>query len=374
MGEDRSLTDAVKQAAGISLTEAVKGAGGRRAWIVDEALDSAELGTGHRARPLVGGCVRLAALAALAVAFLVVGSSYLDAELPEPAGVHRRVALVVGNSKYRFASSLGNPVNDATDMSAALRRLGFHVIEGFDLDKAAFDSKIRHFAASLRGAELGVLFYAGHGLQVSGHNYLVPVDSQLTAASALDFEMVRLDLVHQTMQREAQTSILFFDACRDNPLARSLARVMGTRSVEIGRGLAAVEGGVGTLISFSTQPGNVAIDGMGRNSPFSGALVRQLGTSSDDLSAILIAVRNDVMKATDGKQVPWEHSALTRRVYLNPAQGPMPGAQLRLSEAAEAWSATRDTTNIAVLGAFVTRYEGSFYAELARARMAELQK
>ena len=112
----------------------------------------------------------------------------------------------------------------------------------------------------------------------------MPVDAQLSTASALDFEMVRLDLVHRTMEREAQTNILFLDACRDNPLARNLARAMGTRSAEIGRGLAQVESGVGTLISFSTQPGNVALDGAGRNSPFAGALVKQLSTSNDDLT------------------------------------------------------------------------------------------
>ncbi len=381
MSENSSLTDAVKQTAGVSLTEAVKGVAGRRTWFVDEAPDArddaTQDGASHRAMRLRAACARLAAFAVLTLAFFLVASTDLDAELPSPAAAHRRVALVVGNSTYQYTRKLENPKNDATDMGAALRKLGFHVIEGFDLDKAAFDRKIRDFAASLKGAEVAVFFFAGHGLQVSGHNYLVPMDAQLTTASALDFEMVRLDLVHRTMEREAQTSILFFDACRDNPLSRNLARAMGTRSAEIGRGLAAVESGVGTLISFSTQPGNVALDGAGRNSPFSGALVRQLGASNDDLSAVLIAVRNDVMKETDRKQVPWEHSALTRRFYFNPAAQapiPTPGTHLRLSEAGEAWSATKDTTNIAVLGAFVTRYGDTFYAELARARIQELKK
>ena len=214
-------------------------------------------------------------------------------------------------------------------------------------------------------------------MQVSGQNYLVPVDAKLAAVSALSIEMVRLDLVHQTMEREAQTNLLFFDACRDNPLARNLARAVGSQSFEIGRGLAPVESGAGTLISFSTQPGNVALDGAGRNSPFSGALVRQLGTSNEDLNAILIAVRNDVMRQTDRKQVPWEHSALTRRFYFKAAdQTPAAGqaTQLRLSEAAEAWSATKDTANVAVLDAFVARYGDTFFAELAQARIEELRK
>jgi uncharacterized caspase-like protein len=171
----------------------------------------------------------------------------------------KRVALVIGNSAYQHTPKLANPKNDATDMAAALKTLGFQVLDGFDLDKAAFDRKVRDFATALQGAEVGVLLFAGHGLQVAGHNYLGPIDAELSTASALDFEMVRLDLVHRTMEPEAQTNILFLNACRDNPLSRNLARAMGTRSTEIGRGLAAVESGIGTLISFSTQPGNVAL-------------------------------------------------------------------------------------------------------------------
>jgi hypothetical protein len=298
--------------------------------------------------------------------------------LPSAAWAQKRVALVIGNSAYQHTPKLTNPKNDATDVVAALKKHGFQVLEGFDLDKAAFDRKVRDFAVALSSAQVGVFFYAGHGLQVSGHNYLVPVDAQLSTASALDFEMVRLDLVHRTMEREAQTNILFLDACRDNPLARNLARAMGTRSTEVGRGLAIVESGVGTLISFSTQPGNVALDGAGRNSPFAESLVKHISTSSDGLSDILVSVRNDVMKETQRKQVPWEHSALTGRFYFHPtaAQSAPPAAAppARQSEAAEAWAATKDSTNIAVLQAFIARYNDTFFAELARGRVEELKQ
>jgi phosphate transport system substrate-binding protein len=247
--------------------------------------------------------------AAILLLLLCVGSA---------AHAGKRVALVIGNAAYQHAGELANTKNDATDMAAALKGHGFQVIDGFDLDKPALERKIRDFAAALVGAEVGVFFYAGHGMQVSGQNYLVPVDAQLKTPSALDFEMVRLDLVQRTMEREAPTNILFLDACRDNPLAPNLARAMGTRSTDIGRGLAAAESGIGTLISFSTQPGNVALDGTGRNSPFAGALIRHMSSSNDDLSAILIGVRNDVMRETQRRQVPWEHSALTGRFYFNP--------------------------------------------------------
>ena len=188
--------------------------------------------------------------------------------------------------------------------------------------------------------------------------------------------MVRVDLVHRVMEQQTNTNILFLDACRDNPLARNLARGMGTRSSDIGSGLASIQSGVGTLISFSTQPGNVALDGTGRNSPFAGALVKQLLTSHEDLSAMLISVRNDVMRDTQRKQVPWEHSALTGRFYFGAAAAtaePPKAAPARLSEAAEAWAAAERSTSVTVLEAFIARYKETFYAELARARIAELK-
>jgi Caspase domain/TIR domain len=238
---------------------------------------------------------------------------------PAPTRSVKRVALVIGNSSYKHAPSLITPRSDAAGIAVALKMLGFQVIESSDVGKDALDSTIRDFGAALRGADVGVFFYAGHGMQVSGQNYLVPVDAQLNTASALDFEMVRLDLVQRTMERETPTNILFLDACRDNPLASNLARAMGSRSTDIGRGLAAAESGINTLISFSTQPGNIALDGAGRNSPYTGALLKQLTSSSDDLSAMLIAVRNDVMRETQRRQVPWEHSALTGRFYFKVA-------------------------------------------------------
>jgi len=359
MSEDISLTDAVKLTAGISLTRAVKDVAGCRDWFFDEVLGAQDDATQGAVtwRCLFLRCARLAAFTVLTFTFLnaTSTSTILDAQRGSLTAAPNGVALVIGNSAYQHTPRLDNPKNDAADMSAALKKLGFQVIEGFDLDKAAFDAMVRDFGTALKATEVGLFFYAGHGMQVSGHNYLVPVDARLTTVSALDIEMVRLELVLQTMEREAKTNLLFFDACRNNPLAYTLARVMGARSLQIGRGLAAVESGAGTLISFSTQPGNVALDGTGRNSPFTGALVRQLGTSSEDLNAILIAVRNDVMRQTDRQQVPWEHSALTRRFYFDPsvqASDPTPATQLKLSEGPEARSVTKDPATFAILDAF----------------------
>jgi len=272
----------------------------------------------------------------------------MTAQSPTVRAAEHRVALVIGNAAYRHAAQLQNPKNDAADMSAVLTELGFKVITGLDLDKQGMDRAIRDFAGALPGAEVGVLFYAGHGLQVGGNNYLVPIDAELTTAAALDFELVRLDLLQRTMEREAATNVLFLDACRDNPLSRNLARSMGTRSAEIGRGLAATESGVGTLISFSTQPGNVALDGSGRNSPYAGALLKLIGKPGEDLSSMLIGVRNEVMAATRNRQVPWEHSALRARFHFAaPSQSPVRPTQAPTAQAPESTRAPTHPTTAA---------------------------
>jgi uncharacterized caspase-like protein len=293
---------------------------------------------------------------------------------PDCASAQKRVALVIGNSAYKHTNALANPRNDAADMTAALKQLGFKVIDGYDLDKAAFDKKVKEFAGALSGMDVGVFFYAGHGLQVDGQNYLVPTDAELDTAAALDFEMVRFDLVQRVMERETQTNVLFVDACRNNPLARNLTRALGTRSASIGKGLAAAEAGSGTLISFSTQPGSVASDGAGRNSPYTGPLVKHLMSSNDDLNSVLIAVRNDVMRVTERAQVPWEHSALTKRVFLNASSAGQGQAAASQSEAANAWSAIKQSRNIPALEGFVERYNNTVYADLARARLDKLKR
>jgi uncharacterized caspase-like protein len=236
----------------------------------------------------------------------------------QAAWAEKRVALVIGNGAYVNAPPLANPKNDAEDMATALESLGFTVFLGLDLNKRGMDIKILEFESALNDADAGVFYYTGHGLQMGGVNYLVPVDASLESAAALRIEAVRLDFVQETMERQAKTSILFVDSCRNNPLAGELARKLGTRSVEVRQGLAAPEAGLGTLISFSTQPGGVASDGSGRNSPYSGALAKAILTPGKDLSAILIDVRKEVLAITRERQVPWEHSALRAPFYFAP--------------------------------------------------------
>jgi len=155
-----------------------------------------------------------------AIIFLVSGFAF-------PAWAEKRVALVIGNSSYTHATALPNPSNDAADMAAALTRLGFEVVAGIDLDKSAMRRTIRKFSTALEGADVALFFYAGHGLQVNGKNYLAPVNAQIKTESDLDFDMVDLNLVLRQMERQKSTNLVFLDACRDNPLLKDLARSMG---------------------------------------------------------------------------------------------------------------------------------------------------
>lgn len=256
---------------------------------------------------------------AVVAAFLAMGQQAL---------AETRVALVVGNSAYSSAPALSNPLNDARDMSAALKAAGFTVVEALDADRRKFDGALRAFADQLGKADVAVFFYAGHGIQVGQQNYLVPVDAKLERERDLEFEAVQLDFVMRQLEidREGKTTIVFLDACRDNPFARNLARSMGTRGTSVGRGLAAAATGLGTFIAYSTQPGNVALDGDGRNSPFTSALVRHMGDKGRNLPATLIEVRKDVVAATGGKQVPWDHSAMTGEFFFTGgASSPSPG-------------------------------------------------
>jgi uncharacterized caspase-like protein len=240
-----------------------------------------------------------------------------------PAAAEKRVALVVGNSNYAQVGTLANPANDANDIASALKAAGFEVILGIDVDKREFDTKVRNFADILEDADAAIFFYAGHGLQVAGRNFLLPVDARVQTERDLDFDAVNLDFVLKQMElgRADKTNIVFLDACRDNPFTRNLARSMGTRSASIGKGLAQVDTGVGTFIAYSTQPGNVALDGTGRNSPFTAALAKRVREPDRNLTSVMTEVRKDVLAATGGKQVPWDHSALTGEFYFQPNTG-----------------------------------------------------
>lgn len=301
--------------------------------------------------------------------------------LASPAAA-KRVALVIGNSAYEHAAPLANSKNDAEAVSAVLKKLGFEVITGLDLTQLQLEDTVRKFARAIRGAETALFFYAGHGLQVRGNNYLAPIDAKLDDEADLEFETVRLETVLAQMEREPRTNLIFLDACRDNPLVRNLARTMGTRSAKVGRGLARIESGIGTLIAFATQPGNVALDGSGDNSPFTEALLKHIETPNLDVALLMRRVREEVIANTSSRQVPWNNSSLTGTFAFledgtgQPAPAPMPNtaAPPPVSAAAQAWEAVKSSDSEAVLEAFIKQFPKGVYAALANARLKRLKK
>lgn len=244
-----------------------------------------------------------------------------------------RVALVVGNAQYEHTQPLANPRNDAEAIAAALRDLDFKVFDGYDLTRESFEDLIRNFARGAQTADAAAFYYAGHGLEVGSINYLVPVDAKISDEADLKFEAINLNDILGFMEREQRTNLIFLDACRDNPMARNLSLNMGTRSVAVGRGLAPVDTGVGTLIAYATQPGNVALDGAGRHSPFTSALLDHIATPDLDVAIMMRSVRRDVMQATSGHQFPWSSSSLTGSFafQVQPKQTEVPTPKLTVA-------------------------------------------
>lgn len=291
-----------------------------------------------------------------------------------PAHSQQRIALVVGNSNYEHTTKLRNPSNDAQDLTTRLQALGFEVIGGTDLDRRTLVEALIKFGRASETAEVALFYYAGHGLQVNGQNYLVPVDARVEFEAEIDISLVSLSGVMQQLERGSKTNIIFLDACRDNPFAKELARSDKRSAVSLSRGLGRVQTGSGTFIAFATQPDAVASDGNGRNSPFTSALLSHIGQPGESISDMMIEVRNDVMAKTNGAQVPWDSSSLTGRFAFAPAAGDAaqqstaPDSSLLEKEAYEQ---AVEVGSCGAYEAFTRRYPGSFFTELARERAAQ---
>ena len=213
------------------------------------------------------------------------------------------MALVIGNGNYLGQPHLFNPSHDAEDMTQALQALGFKVIQGTDVNKAGFDAKLHEFSRGTSGADVAFFFYSGHGMQINGVNYLMPVDAPV-AKEDLEFQTVTIDFVQKVLER-AKTKIVMLDACRNNPFAAVLGQNLGTRAVNANSGLAMTTApDLGYFIAFATQPGHVASDGAGRNSPFTASLKTHMDTAGLSISDLMIVVRNEVVQATAGQQNP----------------------------------------------------------------------
>lgn len=245
------------------------------------------------------------------------------ASTPAAASTGRRVALVIGNGAYTHVKALPNPPNDARAIAKSLGDIGFAVRQGIDLDRVTMQKMTRDFLREAARAQVALVYYAGHGVQIGGRNYLVPVDAQLLAGRDITETMIDMDTILAGLDDQIRTSILILDACRNNPLEPPVASAEPNRAIEAGSGLAAPASlgtgatlGAGTLIAFATAPGKVALDGEGANSPFSAALSRHIGTPGLEVQQMLTRVRAEVVAKTSGKQVPWSNSSLLGEVYL----------------------------------------------------------
>ena len=299
-----------------------------------------------------------------------------------PAQAEKRVALVIGNSAYRNIPSLTNPANDAKLLAETLRSLGFALVGGgaqFDLDKPGFDRAVQGFGRQLQGADVGLFYYAGHGVQVRGANYLVPINANPTREADVDFQMLDTGLVLRQMEGSGtRLNLVILDACRNNPFGgRGLRATTG--------GLAQMQAPEGTLISFATQPGNIAKDGDDGHSPFSRALAETIRRPGLGLFDAFNEVGLAVKRATGGAQQPWvssspiagQFSFTTRALKIEPVSSPPsppPITQTSSALVESAWAATKDTTSIAVLEDFIRQFGDTVFGSMARARLEELKK
>lgn len=326
--------------------------------------------------------LRVSAVALIALLVSLVAGS---------ASAEKRVALVIGNAKYEHAIPLANPVNDATLMAKTLREAGFEVVDGTDLDKFGMQRAVDRFTEAAFDADVGLVYYSGHGIQVDGRNYLIPVDAELTSAAHLKTRTLQAEDILASLPPDPAIGILILDACRDNPLSRSLmASLPATRSTAVGTGLAAVQavtqgtGTGGTLIAYATDPGSVALDGRGENSPYTIALAKNLAVPGVELQSALVRVRGEVTEATLGKQRPWHNASLGREVFLGglppePEPPPPPPEPAKVEEPAISpieqivWEEASKRNTRAHYEAYLAQFPEGAFTALARINMDQLK-
>jgi hypothetical protein len=308
----------------------------------------------------------------------------------QAAKADRRVAFVVGNGAYKNVAQLPNPPIDAKAMAAALRNVGFEVVEGTNLTRDKMTEKLLDFGKKTQGADVAVFFYAGHGIAVNGTNYLLPVDADIK--SEMDVKLgaaINIDLTLDQTMNDAKVKLVFLDACRDNPFAAKIKSNATTRSVSVQSGLAEMQSGEGTLIAFATGPGQTALDGQeGTNSPFTRALIAHVTQPGVEIQQAMTEVRAQVNEETNKGQLPWGHTNLIGAVYLNPVAAPAPGAAAAAPAPSapalastsggndvelEFWRSVKESNKPEELNAYLSAYPNGQFKSLALARIASLE-
>jgi uncharacterized caspase-like protein len=312
---------------------------------------------------------------AIAAIVLAVWSTWL---FSQPAFAEKRVALVIGNSAYKNVARLKNPANDAAAVVAMFKKAGFDSVD-LRLDVSATDMRraLREFGNKTRDADVAVIYYAGHGIELDGTNYLIPVDAQLETDTDVLDETFALDRVLVAAEPAKQLRLVILDACRDNPFAKTMKRTVGSRA--IGRGLAKVEpSSPNTMIAFAAKAGSTASDGDSKNSPFAAALVNHLPKPGLDLRKAFGFVRDDVLKATGNAQEPFVYGSLGGNdVTLVPAAPAAPAAAAAASTDHDAtmqryYEFALQVGTKPVWDAFIEKYPSGFFTALAKAQRDKL--
>ena len=293
----------------------------------------------------------------------------------QPAFAEKRVALVLGNSAYQNVAKLPNPVNDGAVIAATLKDAGFDVVDSrHDLPAAETRRALRDFADRARDADIAVVYYAGHGIEVDGANYLIPVDAKLERDTDVYDEAFSLDRVLLAIEPAKKLRLVILDACRDNPFSKNMKRTVASRA--IGQGLAKVEPtSPNMLIAYSAKAGSTAADGDGKNSPFTIALSKHLTTPGLDVRRAFGFVRDDVLKTTSNRQEPFVYGSLGGEdvplvaAKAAPALAPAPNPQ---AEARRDYELALQIGNKSALNAFLAQYPDGFYASLAKLQLEKI--
>jgi uncharacterized caspase-like protein len=290
----------------------------------------------------------------------------------QPAFAAKRVALVLGNSAYQNVAKLPNPVNDGAAIAATLTSAGFDVVDSRrDLPAAETRRALRDFADRARDADIAVVYYAGHGIEVDGTNYLIPVDAKLERDTDVYDEAFSLERVLLAIEPAKQLRLVILDACRDNPFAKIMKRTVASRA--IGQGLAKVEpASPNTLIAYAAKAGSTASDGDSRNSPFTSALVKHITTPGLDVRRAFGFVRDDVLKNTSNRQEPYVYGSLGGDdVPLVPAKAAAPASSAQ-ADARKDYELALQIGNRDALNAYLAQYPDGFYASLAKLQLAKI--
>jgi hypothetical protein len=323
--------------------------------------------------PRTGTAARLFAARLFAAGLLAVGLAAAPARAQDtsasPPIAERRVALVVGNQSYS-AAPLRNAVNDARAMARMLRDMGFEVQLKENLGQKGFIDALRGFGAAMREGGVGLFYYAGHGMQLKGRNFLIPVDAEIQSEDEVPFMSIDANQVLGKMeQARTRLNIVMLDACRNNPYAKTFRTTAA--------GLAQMDAPSGTLIAFATAPGGVAADGEGENSVYTKHLLAHLPEPGVPIEIALKRVREAVTRETNDKQIPWESSSLLGDFVFNPAASKVAaaapaGTSDQLAVEIAFWNSVKDSKSAADFQAYLQQFPNGRFAVLARNRLQQL--